>query len=155
MRKFNSRRRIGRCRNVRGANYNGCERQVDEQCGPEGPPEKCEVTLDQSISARLRSVVLDHEDLFCRMCGVIPGDIDDVTGRNVKFHIEHIEDKNLSGKEGLSNLRVLCSTCYQGAKEIKAEKPSGIWLLSQVRRAGQDEQRTVLAALLKKFGEGQ
>ena len=105
MRKFNSTRRIRRCRNVRGTSYSGCERQVDEQCVPEGPPEKCEVTFDRGISARLRSVVLDHDDLFCRMCGVIPGDIDDVTERKVKFHIELIEDNNLGGKEELSNLR--------------------------------------------------
>jgi hypothetical protein len=87
------------------------------------------------------------------MCGVIPGDIDDVTGRKVEFHIEHIEDKNFGGTDELSNVRVLCSTCYQGAKDIKREKPSSIWLLSQIRQAGLDEQRTVLAALLQKCGK--
>jgi hypothetical protein len=135
MRKFNSTRHIRRCRNVRGTSYSECERQVDELCGPEDPPEKCEVIFDRGISARLRSVVLDHDDLFCRMCGVIPGDIDDVTERKVKFHIELIEDKNLGGKEELSNLRVLCSTCYQGAQEIKAERPSRLILKPGARFA--------------------
>jgi hypothetical protein len=124
MRKFNSTRRIKRCRNVRGTSDSGLELQGDEQCGPEGPPEKCEVTFDRGISARRRSVFLDHDNLFCRMCGVIPGDIDDVTERKVKFQIEVIADKNLGGKEELSNIRVLCSTCYQGAKELKAERLS-------------------------------
>src|SRR5260370_41075568 len=110
MRKFNLTRPLRRCRNVRGTSYSGCARQVDERCGPNGPPEKCDVAFGRGISARLRSVVLDHDDLFCRMCGVIPGDIDDLTGRKVKFHIAHIKDKTLGGKEEMSNLWVLCST---------------------------------------------
>lgn len=85
------------------------------------------------------------------MCGVIPGDIDDVTGVKVRFNIEYIVDKSLGGKEELSNLRTLCSTCNQGAKNITAEKPTVLWLLSQVRRAGQDEQLAVLQWLRKKF----
>jgi hypothetical protein len=135
MRKFNSTRRIRRCQNIRGTSYSGCEQEVDEQCGPEWPPEKCEVTYDRGISARLCSVVLEHDDLFCRMCGVIPGDIDDLTERKVKFHIELTEDKNLGRKEEVSNLRVLCSTCYQGAKEIKAERPSRLILKPNARFA--------------------
>ena len=135
MRKFYSTRRISRCRNVCGTSYSGDERQVEEQFGSEGPPEKCEITYDQGISANLRSVALDHEDLFCRMCGVIPGDIDDVTERKVKFHIQLIEDKKLGGGEELSNLRVLCSTCCQGAEEIKAERPSRLILKPDARLA--------------------
>jgi hypothetical protein len=87
------------------------------------------------------------------MCGVIPDDTDYVTGRKVKFHIELIKDKKLGGKDELSNLRVLCSTCYQGAKNITTVKPPAIWLLSQIRRAGQEEQREVLNWLRKKFKE--
>jgi hypothetical protein len=69
------------------------------------------------------------------MCGVIPGDIDDVTERKVKFHIQLIEDKKLGGEEELSNLRVLCSTCCQGAEEIKAERPSRLILKPDARLA--------------------
>jgi len=112
------------------------------------------VKFRRGISIKLRSYVLDHYDFYCQMCGVVPGDIDDVTGRKVRLHIGHIVDKNLGGKDELSNLRTLCSTCNQGAKNITGEKPTTIWLLSQVRRAGQDEQRAVLASLLKKFGSG-
>ncbi len=81
----------------------------------------------------------------------MPGEIDPYTGRKVRLHIGHIKDKNLGGKEELSNLRTLCSTCNQGAKNITGEKPTTIWLLSQIRRAGQLEQRAAFDWLAKKF----
>lgn len=109
-------------------------------------------TLAKGMSTRLRAAVLDRDGFTCQMCGLAAGDIDPNTGRKVRLHIGHIKDKSLGGKDELSNLRALCSTCNQGAKNITAEKPSAIWLLSQVRRAGIEEQRSVLLWLLKKFG---
>ena len=87
------------------------------------------------------------------MCGVAPGDIDDLTGCRAKFHIELITRGDPAIKAEPSNLQILCSTCNQGAKNITTVKPPAIWLLSQIRRAGQDEQRAVLDWLLKKFKE--
>ncbi len=118
----------------------------------EKPPEKSEVALVRGISAKLRAEVFDRNGFTCQMCGLTPGDIDPATGRKVRLHLGHIKDKSLGGKNELSNLRALCSTCNQGAKNITAEKPTGIWLLSQIRRAGQDEQRAVFKWLQKKFG---
>ncbi|MEP7365618.1 MAG: HNH endonuclease [Acidobacteriota bacterium] len=118
------------------------------------PPEKKDVSFARGISAKLRAEVLDRNGFTCQMCGLTPGDIDPETGRKVRLHIGHIVDKSLGGRDELSNLRALCSTCNQGAKNITSEKPTGIWLLSQVRRAGQDEQRSVFDWLKRKFGEG-
>jgi hypothetical protein len=118
----------------------------------ETPPEKSAVKFSRPISAKLRAEVLDRNGFTCQMCGLTPGEIDPATGRNARLHIGHIKDKSLGGKDELTNLRALCSTCNQGAKNITGEKPSAIWLLSQIRRAGQDEQRTVFDWLVKKFG---
>jgi hypothetical protein len=85
------------------------------------------------------------------MCGVIADDIDDLTGRKVRFHIGKIKAKNLCGEEQLSNLHVLCSSCYRGTKELQKERRSYNCLSSQIGGAGQDAQRIVLEALLMKF----
>jgi hypothetical protein len=120
----------------------------------ETPPEDNPVNFARGISARLRAQVLDRNGFTCQMCGLTPGEIDPQTGRKVRLQIGHIKDKSLGGKEELSNLRALCSTCNQGAKNFTSEKPTAIWLLSQVRRAGMDEQRAVFDWLIKKFGRG-
>lgn len=115
------------------------------------PPINHDIKFAREISNKLRAEVLDRNGSTCQMCGLAPGDEDPNTGRKVRLHIGHIKDKNLGGKAELSNLRALCSSCNQGAKNITAEKPSAIWLLSQVRRANQDDQRVVLNWLKKKY----
>ena len=99
----------------------------------------------------LRAQVLDRNGFTCQMCGLTPGELDPGTGRKVHLHIGHIVDKSLGGKDEANNLRSLCSACNEGAKNVTQQKPSAIWLLSQVRRAGVDEQRAVYRWLATKF----
>jgi hypothetical protein len=119
----------------------------------EPPPGKRDVSFARAISAKLRAEVLDRNGFTCQMCGLTPGDVDPHTGRKVRLHIGHIVDKSLGGKDELSNLRTLCATCNQGAKNVTGEKPTGLWLLSQIRRAGLEEQEAVFVWLRKKFEE--
>lgn len=126
--------------------------KVGEYLLQELPPES-PVTFTRSISKKLRAEVLDRNGFTCQMCGLTPGEIDPSTGRKVRLHIGHIKDKSLGGKDELTNLRSLCSTCNQGARNFTPEKPTTIWLLAQVRRAGQDEQLAVLKWLKRKFPE--
>ena len=118
----------------------------------EGPPLKVGVNFARAISAKLRAEVLDRNGFTCQMCGLTPGEIDPETGRKVRLHISHVVDKSLGGRDELSNLKTFCSSCNQGAKNITTEKPTTIWLLSQIRRAGIEEQRAVFEWLGKKFG---
>jgi len=115
------------------------------------PPDKPDVSFARSMSARIRAQVLDRNGFTCQMCGLTPGDVDPATGRKVRLHIGHIKDKSLGGKDELTNLRALCSTCNQGAKNRTLEKPERIWLLTQIRRAGIDEQKAVYEWLRSKF----
>lgn len=120
----------------------------------EQPPDKATFAFERGISGKLRAQVLDRNGFTCQMCGLTPGMIDPATSRPVRLHIGHIKDKSLGGLEELSNLRTLCSTCNQGAKNVTSEKPTALWLLSQIRRAGQDEQRAVFEFLKTKFDIG-
>ncbi|MCW5940094.1 MAG: HNH endonuclease [Fimbriimonadaceae bacterium] len=115
------------------------------------PPERAGVSFARTLSTKLRAQVLDRNGFTCQMCGLTPGEIDPNTGRPARLHIGHIQDKSLGGKDELSNLRTLCSTCNQGATNLTLEKPSQIWLLSQVRRAREDDQVAVYNWLRKKF----
>lgn len=117
------------------------------------PPKKHDVAFARGISTKLRAEVLARNGYTCQNCGLGPDEIDPATGRKTRLHLGHNTDKSLGGKDELSNLRALCSTCNQGAKNITAEKPGIRWLKAQIRRAGQDEQKAVLDWLRKKFGE--
>ena len=115
-------------------------------------PKRTAIKFARGMSTKLRAEVLDRNGSTCQMCGLTPGEIDPATRRKVRLHIGHIVDKNLGGRDELSNLRTLCSTCNQGAKNITHEKPTRIWLLSQIRRATQDDQRAAFEWLQGKFG---
>ena len=118
------------------------------------PVVRDDIAFERTISRTLRAQVLDRNGFTCQMCGLTPGELDPGTGRKVHLHIGHIVDKILGGKDELSNLRSLCSACNEGAKNVTQQKPSTIWLLSQVRPAGVEEQRAVHAWLASKFAGG-
>lgn len=115
------------------------------------PPARGTYVFAGSISSKLRAQVLERNGYTCQMCGVAAADIDESTGRAVRLHIGHIVDKDHGGRAELGNLRALCSTCNQGAKNIAQEPPGWTWLLSQIRRASVDDQRKALDWLRKKL----
>jgi hypothetical protein len=115
------------------------------------PPDEGDKSFQRGISQKVRAEVLDRDGFTCQMCGKGAGELDDETGRRVRLHLGHVVDKSLGGTDEASNLRTLCSTCNQGAKNITPEKPSKRWLLSQVRRAGEEEQSAVYEFLKKRF----
>ena len=119
------------------------------------PPIAEQYRFSRPISARLRAQVLSRNGNTCQMCGAAAGDSDENNpGRKVRLHIGHIIDRSHGGEETLSNLKALCSTCNQGAKNTAQEPPNWIWLLTQIRRARVDDQRAALDWLKTKFNEG-
>ena len=116
---------------------------------PEGQPL---YTFAASLSSRVRAEVLERNGYTCQMCGVGAGEDDDVNpGRKVRLHIGHIVDRSHGGSDQPSNLRALCSTCNQGAKNLVQEPPSWTWLRGQIRRATENDQREMLRWLKRKF----
>lgn len=118
------------------------------------PPERPDVQFQRGISAKLRAEVLDRNGFTCQMCGLSPGEVDPATGRKVRLHIGHILDKSQGGLDELGNLRTLCSTCNQGAKNVTHQPPTWIWLSQQIRRATEADQRKAYDWLKRKFGDG-
>ena len=103
------------------------------------------------ISSRLRAQVLERNGYTCQMCGAGAGEVDEFTGRKVRLHIGHVVDRSHGGEDTLSNLKAICSTCNQGAKNLTQEPPSQSWLLGQLRRARVDDQKAAWEWLNKKF----
>jgi len=113
---------------------------------------KGSLIISPSVPMAIRRQMPVGEEIYCQMCGICRGDIDKYTGRAARFVAEWVPNNGLGLLRRRPEVRILCSTCNQGAKNITTEKPTSIWLLSQVRRAGIHEQRSVFEWLAKKFG---
>jgi hypothetical protein len=117
----------------------------------EAPP-AIAVRFERGISADLGMRFLGLFGFTCQMCGAGPEDVDPSTGHPARLRLGRIKGSIPGTKEGLSNLRVSCRMCNQGAKQIEnVDRPTAIYLLSQVRRGGLDEQLAVFRWLRKKF----
>lgn len=120
----------------------------------ESPPEEGRYRFSRPVSSRLRAQVLERNGYTCQMCGAGAGERDiERQGRPVRIHVGHIVDRIHGGKDELSNLRALCSTCNQGARNLVQEPPSWTWLMSQLRRASLKDQQRALQWLRDKFGD--
>lgn len=118
------------------------------------PPKAGEYRFSRGVSAAKRAQVLERNGYTCQMCGAGAGEPDAVNPkRKVRLHIGHIVDRALGGTDDLTNLRALCATCNQGAKNLVQEPPSWAWLLGRVRVASVEDQRRLLDWLRNKFGD--
>jgi hypothetical protein len=109
--------------------------------------------FERGISKETRALVLDRNGFTCQMCGAVAGEEHPYDpGRKTRLHIGHIVDKSHGGSDDLTNLRALCSICNEGAANITLERPSGLKLLTQIRRARRQDQLQVLKWLLGKYG---
>lgn len=106
----------------------------------------------RGISKELRAFVLDRNGYTCQMCGAAAGEPDVYNpSRKVRLHIGHIIDKTAGGEDVASNLRALCSTCNEGARNLTLDRPSLVKLLIQIRRATKADQAKVYEWLQQKF----
>ena len=116
------------------------------------PPENPGYQFARKLSTRLRAQVLERNGYTCQMCGLGAGEPDpNRGGAKTKLQVSHVIDKSLGGDDSLSNLKTFCMTCNQGAQNLVQEPPSKIWLLSQIRRANNDDQLAALRWLLDKY----
>lgn len=114
------------------------------------PPPPGSYQFARTVSGRLRAQVLERNGYTCQMCGAAAGDVG-YRGRPIRLHVAHIVHQSQGGQATLSNLRAQCSDCNEGAKNITAEPPSWMWLLTQIRRASVGDQQQALEWLQTKF----
>ena len=108
--------------------------------------------FSDSISKETRAYVLDRNGFTCQMCGAGAGEPHPANpDMRTRLHIGHIKDLAQGGSNDPANLRALCSVCNEGAQNSTLPRPDAIWLLQQVRRAGQNEQLQVLGFLARKY----
>lgn len=111
------------------------------------------VEFKRVISQRLRAEVLERDGYTCQMCGTSAGDLDAATGRPTRLHVGHIVDKSFGGTDDAANLRALCSSCNQGAKNLTPVKPDFLRLKAHVKRASNADQFAIYEWLGHKFGK--
>lgn len=93
----------------------------------------------------------DPDEATCWKCGLASGEVDWTTGQIAILNsIDRIEGA-VGGPSHTTGLERICSICEEGAEQFSSDKPTSIWLLSQIRRAGRDEQLAVLKWLSVKF----
>ena len=120
----------------------------------EKPPASYDIRFERGVSAKTRAFVLDRNGFTCQSCGITPSEIDPHTGRPVRLQVAHRIDKSLGGTDDPSNLVAQCTTCNEGSKNITLEKPTFIWLISQIRRAPIGVQQQIFAKLKENFDSG-
>lgn len=120
----------------------------------DGEPPSKPYRFSKNISRRVRSEVLERNHHACRKCGAMAGEPDpDNPSRVIRLHIDHIKARSHEGDDSPDNLRVLCSACNEGSKNLMLEPPSYSWLLGQVRRATGKDQKAVFDWLKTRFSE--
>ena len=109
------------------------------------------ITFSRGIRPIQRARLLQAAELNCRLCGISAGELDQATGRKARLSVT----LQGSASQPRTNDRVIviCSICSEGFGALTAEKPASIWLVSQIRRAGKDEQLAALKWLKRKFEE--
>ncbi len=106
----------------------------------------------RGISKETKALVLERNGYTCQMCGAAAGDPDPYnSNRTIRLALGHIIDKSKGGEDTPSNLRAMCSNCNEGLQNAAPIKPDRLQLLAQLRRATIDDQKAVLAWLLRKF----
>lgn len=108
--------------------------------------------FSRAISKETRAFVLDRNGYTCQMCGAAAGEPHPYApGKKTRLHIGHIIDKSKGGADTPGNLRAICSICNEGAQNATLIRPDLLQLLSQVRRATNDNQLELLEWLQKKY----
>jgi hypothetical protein len=111
-------------------------------------------TFGRGVTAPQRARILLRNGYTCQVCGSGAGDPHPLDPtKKLRLHIDHVVPVSKGGTDDDSNLRVLCSACNEGRKDLEVPVPKQMLnVLQSVRIAARDVQLEVLKKLAEKFG---
>lgn len=110
--------------------------------------------IGRDISPQLRSQILERNGYTCQLCGAGPGDPDPFDpAAKVRLHIDHLVPISQGGTNEPANLRVLCSACNQGLKNVTPPTETTLNILARIRKLPRAGQQEVYEVLRRKFGQ--
>jgi len=107
----------------------------------------------RGVTAQQRARILLRNGYTCQICGSGAGDPHPLDpAKKLRLHIDHIVPVSQGGTDDDSNLRVLCSACNEGRKDLQVPVSKQMLnVLQSVRIASRDVQIEVLKKLADKF----
>ena len=108
----------------------------------------------RGVSAAQRAKILLRNGYTCQVCGAGAGDPNPLDPtKTLRLHVDHVVPVSKGGTDDDSNLRVLCSACNEGRKDLQVPVSQQMLnVLQTVRIAPRDVQVEVLKRLAEKFG---
>ena len=104
--------------------------------------------LARVVGADICSQVLERDNFMCQYCGSMAGDTDQITGGPVWLEVDHVVPKRRGGDDSPSNLRAICSTCYEGRRHITVQPQSADQLWAMMEEIlTEDEQKQLFGML--------
>lgn len=105
-----------------------------------------------SLSKGVREDVLKRSGYACEMCGARDGDLDEYhPDRKVYLRVSSLIGRRKGWADTPSNLRVLCSMCYRGVRQLTPETEPLSSILYLLQMSNDDDQLKVLAWLTEKY----
>ena len=74
------------------------------------------------MSEQSKAAALEDTDLFCQMCGVTPGGIDESTMRPAEFYVAEKADSDRGILRIESPVYVLCGDCHLGRLPCQSDE---------------------------------
>ncbi len=108
------------------------------------------------LSKSVREYVLKRSGHSCEMCGACDGDMDEYhPDRKVRLHVSSLLARRKGWSASPDNLRVLCSMCYRGVRQLSPENERLSSLLHLLQQEDEGSQLKVLEWLTEKQLERQ
>jgi hypothetical protein len=113
---------------------------------------KLKPSVSGRISPQLRNRILERNGYTCTLCGAGAGDPDPFNpGRTVRLHIDHITPQSQGGTADEDNLRVTCSACNQGRRNIEPPSETALNILARIRKLSRKDRQQVYEALKRSY----